>query len=192
MGDYTASAPWRDESVRGVKRFRDRVAALTDVATREKEDPKLESKVHKTIKKVSEDIEKMKFNTAIAALMTLINDFKDAGTITRDDLVVFIKLLHPFAPHLTEEIWSEIGGEGLLTLSSWPDYSEEKTKDAVLNIGVQVNGKVKGNVDIARDAQQEEAVATAKENASVAKALDGKNIVKVIYVPGKILNFVVR
>jgi len=192
MSDYTASAPWSDESVRGVKRFLDRVAALTDVATREKEDPKLESKVHKTIKKVSEDIEKMKFNTAIAALMTLINDFKDAGTITRDDLVVFIKLLHPFAPHLTEEIWSEIGGEGLLTLSSWPDYSEEKTKDAVLNIGVQVNGKVKGNVDIARDAQQEEAVATAKENASVAKALDGKNIVKVIYVPGKILNFVVR
>lgn len=192
MSDYTASAPWSDESVRGVKRFLDRVAALTDVATREKEDPKLESKVHKTIKKVSEDIEKTKFNTAIAALMTLINDFKDAGTITRDDLVVFIKLLHPFAPHLTEEIWSEIGGEGLLTLSSWPDYSEEKTKDAVLNIGVQVNGKVKGNVDIARDAQQEEAVATAKENASVAKALDGKNIVKVIYVPGKILNFVVR
>ena len=192
MSYYTASAPWSDESVRGVKRFLDRVAALTDVATREKEDPKLESKVHKTIKKVSEDIEKMKFSTAIAALMTLINDFKDAGTITRDDLVVFIKLLHPFAPHLTEEIWSEIGGEGLLTLSSWPDYSEEKTKDAVLNIGVQVNGKVKGNVDIARDAQQEEAVATAKENASVAKALDGKNIVKVIYVPGKILNFVVR
>lgn len=192
MSDYGVAAPWSDEGVKGCKRFLDRVAGLTDIATAEAEDPQLESKLHKTIKKVSDDIERMKFNTAIAALMTLINDYTKAGSITRDDLVIFIKLLSPFAPHLTEEIWSEIGGEGLLTLSSWPEYSEEKTKDAVINIGVQVNGKVKGNVDINREASQDEAVAAAMANENVARAMEGKTVVKTVYVPGKIMNFVVR
>ena len=192
MSDYTASAPWSEEGVRGVKRFLDRVAGLTDIATLEKEDPSLESKTHKTIKKVSEDIERMKFNTAIAALMTLINDYTKAGAITRDDLITFIKLLHPFAPHLTEEIYETIGGEGLLTLSAWPEYDEAKTKDAVINMGVQINGKVRGNIDIPAEATQDDAVAAAKANEQVSKYFEGKNIVKVIFVPGKILNFVVK
>mgnify|MGYP000658214922 CR=1 FL=1 len=161
MSDYTAAAPWSEEGVRGVKRFLDRVAGLTDIATLEKEDPSLESKTHKTIKKVSEDIERMKFNTAIAALMTLINDYTKAGAITRDDLITFIKLLHPFAPHLTEEIYENIGGEGLLTLSAWPEYDEAKTKDAVINMGVQINGKVRGNIDIPAEATQDDAVGEA-------------------------------
>ena len=192
MSDYTAAAPWSEEGVRGVKRFLDRVAGLTDIATLEKEDPSLETKTHKTIKKVSEDIERMKFNTAIAALMTLINDYTKAGAITRDDLITFIKLLHPFAPHLTEEIYETIGGEGLLTLSSWPEYDEAKTKDAVINMGVQINGKVRGNIDIPAEATQDDAVAAAKANEQVSKYVEGKNIVKVIFVPGKILNFVVK
>ena len=192
MSDYTAAAPWSEEGVRGVKRFLDRVAGLTDIATLEKEDPSLESKTHKTIKKVSEDIERMKFNTAIAALMTLINDYTKAGAITRDDLITFIKLLHPFAPHLTEEIYENIGGEGLLTLSAWPEYDEAKTKDAVINMGVQINGKVRGNIDIPAEATQDDAVAAAKANEQVSKYFEGKNIVKVIFVPGKILNFVVK
>ena len=134
----------------------------------------------------------MKFNTAIAALMTLINDYTKAGAITRDDLITFIKLLHPFAPHLTEEIYETIGGEGLLTLSSWPEYDEAKTKDAVINMGVQINGKVRGNIDIPAEATQDDAVAAAKANEQVSKYFEGKNIVKVIFVPGKILNFVVK
>ena len=192
MSDYTAAAPWSEEGVRGVKRFLDRVAGLTDIATLEKEDPSLETKTHKTIKKVSEDIERMKFNTAIAALMTLINDYTKAGAITRDDLITFIKLLHPFAPHLTEEIYENVGGEGLLTLSAWPEDDEAKTKDAVINMGVQINGKVRGNIDIPAEATQDDAVAAAKANEQVSKYFEGKNIVKVIFVPGKILNFVVK
>ena len=192
MSDYTAAAPWSDEGVRGVKRFLDRVSGLTDIATLDKEDAGLESKLHKTIKKVSDDIERMKFNTAIAALMTLINDFTKAGAITKNDLIVFIKLLHPFAPHLTEEIYETLGGEGLLTLAQWPEYDEEKTKDAVINMGVQVNGKVRGNVDIPAEADQDAAVEAAKADPQINKFLDGKNIVKVIFVKGKILNFVVK
>jgi leucyl-tRNA synthetase len=134
----------------------------------------------------------MKFNTAIAALMTLINDFTKAGAITKNDLLVFIKLLHPFAPHLTEEIFETLGGEGLLTLAQWPEYDEEKTKDAVINMGVQVNGKVRGNVDIPAEADQDAAVEAAKADPQINKFLDGKNIVKVIFVRGKILNFVVK
>ena len=192
MSDYTAAAPWSDEGVRGVKRFLDRVSGLTDIATLDKEDAGLESKLHKTIKKVSDDIERMKFNTAIAALMTLINDFTKAGAITKNDLIVFIKLLHPFAPHLTEEIYETLGCEGLLTLAQWPEYDEEKTKDAVINMGVQVNGKVRGNVDIPAEADQDAAVEAAKADPQINKFLDGKNIVKVIFVKGKILNFVVK
>lgn len=136
----------------------------------------------------------MKFNTAIAALMTLINDFTKAGAITKEDLISFIKLLSPFAPHLTEEMWEELGqntdGKTFITLAAWPEYDEAKIVDAVKEIGVQVNGKVRGSVEIATDATKEEALAAARE--AVAKQLEGKTIVKEIYVPGKILNFVVK
>ena len=193
MGDYEKAAPWSDSSVKGCKRFVDRIWALQDKVTdSDSYSDALRSKMHKTIKKVSEDIESMKFNTAIAALMTLINDYTKAGAITRDDLITFIKLLHPFAPHLTEEIYENVGGEGLLTLSAWPEYDEAKTKDAVINMGVQINGKVRGNIDIPAEATQDDAVAAAKANEQVSKYFEGKNIVKVIFVPGKILNFVVK
>ena len=196
MGDYGSAAPWSDESVKGCKRFLDRVAGLTDLVKDMPEDPDTEAKVHKTIKKVSDDTENMKFNTAIAALMTLINDFYKKAAITKSDLETFIKLLSPFAPHLCEEIWEFIGnnkdGKTFVTLSSWPTYDEEKTKDATVKMGVQVNGKVRGTIELAADAAKEEALAAGRAQENVARYLEGKTIVKEIYVPGKILNFVVK
>jgi leucyl-tRNA synthetase len=138
----------------------------------------------------------MKFNTAIAALMTLINEFYKAGSITKWDLISFIKLLSPFAPHLTEEIWSYIGenkdGSTYLTVASWPVFDEAKTKDAVRTIGIQVNGKVRGTIELPVDCSREEALDAARSDANVQKFLGGGTIVKEIYVPGKILNFVVK
>ena len=131
MGDYGAAAPWNDSSVRGCKRFLERVAGLTDIMTEEPAAKDMEVKIHKAIKKVSSDIEAMKFNTAIACLMTLINEIYAVGKISKDDLVIFIKLLCPFAPHLCEEIWETIGGEGLLSLSQWPEYEESKTVEDI-------------------------------------------------------------
>ncbi len=196
MGDYGSAAPWSDESLKGCKRFLDRVAGLTELMTAETEDKTLESKVHKTIKKVTEDIEAMKFNTAIAALMTLINDFYKAKSITKSDLVNFIKLLSPFAPHLTEEMWAYIGmnedGKTFLTVSAWPEYDEEKTKDAVKQIGVQVNGKVRSTIELPVDIAKDEALQMAKADPNVQKFMEGKTLVKEIYVPGRILNFVVK
>jgi leucyl-tRNA synthetase len=196
MGDYASAAPWSDDTVKGCKRFLDRVAALTDIASAEKEDPELESKLHKTIKKVSEDIEAMKFNTAIAAMMTLLNDFVKAGKITKNDLLTFIKLLSPFAPHICEEIWQFEGmnpdGKTFCTLSAWPEYDEEKTKDDIVEIGVQVNGKVRGTITIAVDCPREEAVAMAKDEENVRKFIEGRKIIKEIYIPGKIVNIVAR
>ena len=146
MGDYGAAAPWNDSSVRGCKRFLERVAGLTDIMTEEPAAKDMEVKIHKAIKKVSSDIEAMKFNTAIACLMTLINEIYAVGKISKDDLVIFIKLLCPFAPHLCEEIWETIGGEGLLSLSQRPEYEESKTVEDSIEIGVQVNGKVRGTI----------------------------------------------
>ena len=148
MGDYGAAAPWNDSSVRGCKRFLERVAGLTDIMTEEPAAKDMEVKIHKAIKKVSSDIEAMKFNTAIACLMTIINEIYAVGKISKDDLVIFIKLLCPFAPHLCEEIWETIGGEGLLSLSQWPEYEESKTVEDSIEIGVQVNGKVRGTIVI--------------------------------------------
>ncbi len=196
MGDYGSAAPWSDESLKGCKRFLDRVAGLTEITTADQENAKLESSVHKTIKKVSEDIEHMKFNTAIAAMMTLINEFYKAGSITKSDLINFIKLLSPFAPHLTEEIWQHIGmnpdGKTFLTVAKWPEYDEAKTKDAVKEIGVQVNGKVRGLVELPVDCSKEEALAAAKADENVAKFLKEGNLVKEIYIPGRIINFVIK
>ena len=194
--DYGSAAPWNDESLRGCKRFLDRVAGLTDIATAEKEDPAIEVSLHKTIRKVSDDIENMKFNTAIAAMMGLINEFYKAGSITKDDLITFIKLLSPFAPHICEEIWQYEGmnpdGRTFCTLSAWPTYDEKKTVDATKKIGVQVNGKVRGVIEIPVDMARDDALAEAKKEPNVQRFLEGKNIVKEIYVPGKILNFVVK
>ncbi|MDO5540304.1 MAG: leucine--tRNA ligase [Eubacteriales bacterium] len=192
MGDYGAAAPWNDSSVRGCKRFLERVAGLTDIMVDGDISPEMETKFHQAIKKVTSDIEDMKFNTAIACMMALINDIYAAKKITKGELIVFIKLLCPFAPHLCEEIWESIGGEGFLSLSDWPKYEEAKTVEAMKEIGVQVNGKVRGTITIPNDAQRDVVLETAKKDARIASFLDGKTLVKEIYVPGKILNFVVK
>ena len=191
MGDYGSAAPWNDSSVKGCRRFLERVFALKDIMT---EEPvkELESGIHKAIKKVSSDIEEMKFNTAIACLMTLINDIGKVGKIGREQLIIFLKLLSPFAPHITEAIYEQIGGEGFLTVSAWPEYDEAKTVDETVAVGVQINGKARASVDIPTGAPKEEAFALAKANEKVASYLAGKTLVKEIYVPNKIINFVVK
>ena len=192
MGDYGAAAPWNDSSVKGCKRFLERVAGLTDIMTDAPADPDMEVKFHKAIKKVTADIEAMKFNTAIACLMTLINDIYTVGTISRDDLVIFIKLLCPFAPHLCEEMWESIGGEGFLSLSEWPKYDENKTVESKIEIGVQINGKLKTTIVIPNGCTKEEALVIANADSKIAALTEGKNVVKEIYVPNKIVNIVVK
>ena len=192
MGDYGSAAPWNDSSVKGCRRFLERVAGLTDLITEDKKTASYETLLHKTIKKVTDDIEAQKFNTAIAALMTLINEIYKEGSITKENLVIFLKLLSPFAPHITEEIYELIGGEGFLTVSEWPEFDEAKTVDDTIEVGVQVNGKVRAAVSIPAGCDKDTAMTAAKANARVASFLEGKKIVKEIYVPGKIINIVVK
>lgn len=191
MGDYGSAAPWNDSSVKGCRRFLDRVAALTDIMCEDRV-RELESGLHKAIKKVSQDIEEQKYNTAIACLMSYINEIGKVGKIGRAQLIDFLKLLSPFAPHICEEIYETIGGEGLLAVASWPVYDEAKTVDETVAIGVQVNGKARAVVDIPTGCEKEEALRIAKENDKVAAQLAGKTLVKEIYVPNKIINFVVK
>ena len=189
MGDYGSAAPWSESSVKGCKRFLDRVAELTSMVS-DKENAKLESAVHKMIKKVTEDIEQMKFNTAIAAMMGLLNEIYDAGSLTREQLMSFIAVLCPFAPHLSEELWEQMGGEGFCSLAAWPKYDEAKTVDATVEIAVQINGKVRANVEIPMNCEKDVAIAAAKQ--AVASYLEGKTIVKEIAVPNKIVNIVIK
>lgn len=193
MGDYEKAAPWSESSVKGCKRFIDRVWNLLEIVTDSEEYSKeLEVSFHKTIKKVSEDIENMKFNTAIACLMTLLNEIYDKGSITKGELKTFVKLLDPFAPHVCEEVWSEIGGEGLLAVAQWPEFDPAKTVDATIEVPVQICGKLRATVTVAKDATAQEAVAAAKADEKVQEFLAGKNIIKEIYVPGKIINIVAK
>ena len=192
MGDYGAATPWSENSVKGCKRFLERVAGLTDLVNGEGASPKLETAFHKTIKKVSGDYEDTKFNTAIAALMGLLNDIYANGSLTRDELVTFIKLLCPVAPHLCEEIWENIDGEGFLSMSSWPKYEESKTIDATIELGVQVNGKVRSVVAFPSGCSKEEALSIALADEKIKALVDGKTVVKEIYVPNKIVNIVVK
>ena len=191
MGDYGASSPWNESSVRGCKRFLERVLRMSENLS-EKDDPGLESKLHKTIKKVSSDIEEMKFNTGIAAMMTLMNDFEAAENVGKGQFMDFLKLLNPFAPHLTEEIWEMLGGEGYLSLAAWPEYDESKTIEATVEISVQVNGKPRDVLRIAVDADEAEASAAGLALPKIMKFVEGKRVVKTIYRAGKILNFVVK
>ena len=193
MGDYEKAAPWSENSVKGCKRFIDRVWNLLEIVNDEEGySQKLETSFHKTIKKVSEDIENMKFNTAIAALMTLLNEIYEAGSITKCELKTFVKLLDPFAPHVCEEVWEKIGGEGLLAVAQWPEYDEAKTVDATIEVPVQICGKLRATISIAKDSTAEEAIAAAKADDKVQEFLEGKNIIKEIYVPGKIINIVAK
>ncbi len=192
MGDYSAATPWNDNAVKGCKRFLERVSGFTDLISEDKETQKLETPFHKTIKKVSSDLEDMKFNTAIAALMTLTNDIYNVGKVSKEQVQIFAKLLCPIAPHVCEEIWEVTGGEGFLSLQPWPQYEESKTVDAQTEIGVQINGKLRGTVVIPTSAEKEEVFAIAKADARIASLTEGKTFVKEIYVPGRVVNFVVK
>ena len=192
MGDYGAATPWSDNSVKGCKRFLERVAGFTDLLSEDPETQKLETAFHRAIKKVSSDIEDMKFNTAIACLMSLTNDIYNLGKISKEQLQIFIELLCPFAPHLCEEIWEFTGGEGFLSQHAWPQYDESKTVEAQTEIGVQVNGKVRGKVVIPTGAEKEEVFAIAKADSRIASFLEGKTLVKEVYVPNRLVNFVVK
>ena len=193
IGDFEKSVPWSENGVKGCRRFLERVWKLQDILVEGHGYTKeLEGSIHKTIKKVSEDFETLKFNTGIAALMSLLNEFYDHGSIKKDDLRTFLILLNPVAPHITEEIWQAIGLEGFLHESTWPKYDEEKIKDDVIEMPIQVNGKVRGTIKVSVDATQDEIREMAKEDKNISKHLEGKNIIKEIFVPGKIYNIVVK
>ena len=192
MGDYTAATPWSDDSVKGCKRFLDRVAGLTDIMDKKQASDGFEIKMNKTIKKVTNDIEAMKFNTAIASMMALINDIYAEGTISKADLSVFLRLLAPFAPHIAEEMWSYIGGDNFISVAPWPEYDESKTVDKTVEIVAQVNGKIKAKMVIAYGEDKEKVLADAKQQERVIAAIGDKKIVKEIYVPNKLVNIVVK
>ena len=193
MGDYEKASPWSENSVKGCKRFIDRTWNLQTIVTDDEGySKKLESAFHKTVKKVTEDIETLKYNTAIATLMALINQIYDAGSITRGELKTFITLLNPFAPHVTEELNEVMGFGGMLATSQWPTYDEAKCIDDEIEIAVQVNGKIKARILVPSDAEAQDAIAKAKENAAVAAAIEGKQSVKELYVKGRLVNLVVK
>ena len=194
IGDYEQPAPWSTKGIRGSKRFIDRVWGLQDIISQPNEsNKKLESSFHKTIKKVTEDIENLKFNTAIAALMALINEIYAAGSITREQLKVFTLLASPFAPHIAEEIFSICKlGEGFASLHSWPVFDESKCIDNEVEMVLQINGKIKAKVSVPRGLGKDEILEIAKENESFSKNLGEKEIIKVIYVQDKLLNVVVK
>ena len=192
MGDYEKAAPWSEKSVKGCKRFLDRTAGLMELVKGTGVTPALEASFHKTVKKVTEDIEGMKFNTAIAAMMSLINEIYDVGSLTVDEMKTFAALLCPFAPHISEEIWEQCGEKNLLSLSDWPTYDASKTVDDTIEIAVQICGKLRATIQIPREADQATAIAAAKAEGKVQAALEGKTIVKEIYVPGRIVNIVAK
>ena len=191
IGAFEAAAAWSDDGVKGCRRFLDRVWKLQDmVADGDGYSPDLETKIHQTIKKVSGDFEALKYNTAIAAMMALVNEFYKAGGLTRDDFRILLLLLNPVAPHITEELWEIMGFEKRIFENSWPEYDEEKTVEQMQEIAVQVNGKVRATVKLAIDADKDSALTAGKE--AIADKLAGKEIVKEIYVPGRIINLVVK
>ena len=193
MGDYEKAAPWSESSVKGCKRFVDRIWALQDkVVDSDEYSDKLRSLMHKTIKKVSDDIESMKFNTAIAAMMTLLNEIYNVGSITKKEFRDLLIILNPFAPHVTEELYQMIGCEGVLDEQEWVTYDEALCKDDTIEIVCQINGKVKSKLTIPTDAAKDDVIALAKTDEAIVKATEGKNIVKEIYVSNKLVNLVVK
>ena len=194
MGDYEQAAPWSESSVKGCKRFIDRVFNLQEILTDGDEYSKeLMSAMHKTVKKVSEDIEQMKYNTAIAALMTLLNKIYENGKINRAELKTLIILVNPFEPHVTEEMWANCGyGEMLAKDAKWPSFDEAKCVDSTVEIVVQINGKIRARLSVPTDIESDKAIALAKKDEGIAAALEGKNIIKEIYVKGKLVNIVAK
>lgn len=193
IGAFELSAAWTNDGVKGCRRFIDRVWKLQDMLTDEQSySSDLETKMHQTIKKVNQDYEHMKFNTAIAAMMSLVNEFYKKNQVTRGEFSTLLLLLNPVAPHITEEMWEQNGYSGHVYQQSWPIYEEAKTIESTLELPVQINGKVKANISVALDEPQDSAVSKAMEHPVLKPLFEGKNIVKIIYVPGKILNFVVK
>ena len=190
IGAFDLAASWSEDGVKGCRRFLERVWKLQDIMTDEEGySADLETKMHQTIKKVSNDFENLKYNTAIAAMMALINDFYKKNAVTKGEYKTLITLLNPVAPHITEELWQIVGGEGYLYQTTWPEYDEAKTVESTVEIAVQINGKTKGTITIGKDDAKDDVIAKAKE--SIADKLTG-NIVKEIYVPGRIVNIVAK
>ena len=190
IGDFEKAAPWNTSSIKGCKRFLDRIWALQDIVNGEGIRLELESSLNRCIKKVGEDADNLKANTAIAAMMTLLNDITATGSVTKDEYEIFLTLLNPFAPHITEEIWQNLGHKELLCKQPWPQYDEAKCVEATVEMVVQLCGKIKARMTVPAGADKEACLAAAKEAA--AKELEGKTIIKEIVVPGKLVNFVVK
>ena len=193
MGDYGQATPWSDNSVKGCKRFLDRVWGLNGIVRDGKGyTPSMETAFHQTIKKVSSDYDAMKFNTAIAALMTLINRIYDEGSLTKKELSDFLILLNPVAPHMTEEMWEMNGFDGMLCEQKWVEYDEAKTVESTIDIPVSVCGKLRGVISVPADADKDTVIAAAKADEKVQSFISGKTIVKEIFVPGRMVNIVVK
>ena len=193
MGDFEKAAPWSDNGVRGCKRFLDRIARMEEMVVDGDEYSKeMVTLMHQTIKKVTEDYETLKFNTAIAQLMKLTNEVYDRGKINRAEFKTFLILLNPVAPHLTEELWERAGFEGYLHETTWPEYDESKTVADLIEIPVQINGKFKGKVTVDRNASKDEIAEAVHQEKAVRSIPEDKRIVKEIYVPGRIYNIVVK
>ncbi len=192
IGDFEKAAPWNSDSIKGCKRFLDRVWGLQDICEEGAVSEDLESEIHRTIKKVTEDIDNLKANTAIAALMSLLNRFYEKGKVTSEEFSIFLRLLNPMAPHLTEEIWETLSFGGTVTDNAWPKYDEAKCVDDKIEIAVQVNGKVKTKIVVDAQAQSDDVIAVAKADEKVASIVDGKQIVKELYVKGRLVNIVVK
>ena len=194
IGDFEKAAPWSASSIKGSRRFLERYYNLQEkLIDGDAIRPEFECAFHKTIKKVGDDIENIKFNTAIAALMALMNDISAVGNINKKEYAIFTILLNPFAPHITEEVWESCSlGDGIVAEQSWPLFDESKCKEEEIEIVVQVNGKIKAKLMIPADAEQSEAISLAKADENVKKAVDGMNIIKEIYVKGRLVNIVVK
>ena len=191
IGDFEKAAPWSTSGIKGCARFLERVYALMDIV-KDTTDNSLEKSFHKTIKKVTEDIDTLKMNTAIASLMALLNEILDKKEVSKDEIKIFITLLNPFAPHLTEEMWEQLGFEGELNKTKWPLYDEGKTVDNEVEIVLQINGKIKDKLVVGADLTKEELEKLALENNIIKEATTGKTIVKIIVVPKKLINVVIK
>ena len=193
IGDFEKAAPWNTNSIKGCKRFLDRIWALSEKQVEgEGYRPKLEALINRTIKKVGEDIDALKANTAIAQLMILVNALYDEGGATRAEYEVLLQLLNPFVPHMTEELWQQMGHTDTLAYHAWPKYDEAKCVEQTIEIAVQVNGKVKARLNVAANIESADAIAAAKADPAVAEAIAGKTIAKEIYVKGRLVNIAVK
>ncbi len=193
MGDYEKATPWSENGVKGCKRFLDRVWSLQEVLDNSEDlSEDMTAPFHRTLKKVTEDIEAMKFNTAIAAMMTLLNQLSEKGSVTRGEWKLLLSMLNPFAPHITEEMWEAAGFEGMLATAPWPAYDEAKCAESTIEIAVQVNGKLRSRLTVAADVTAADAVAAAKADEKTLPFIEGMQFVKELYVPGKLVNLVVK